>query len=66
MTPKMDFFISPAYLVPPMRTIFFVKSVRMKVRGTGAVALGNGFKFGGGDDGELGRMRREFVPLRDE
>jgi hypothetical protein len=30
ITPKMDFFISPAYLVPPMRTMRRVKSARMK------------------------------------
>ena len=27
----MDFFISPAYFVPPISTILFVKSVRMNV-----------------------------------
>ncbi len=30
ITPKMDFFISPAYLVPPMRMMRRVKSAMMK------------------------------------
>ena len=31
ITPNIDFFISPAYSVPPMRTIFLVKSIRIKI-----------------------------------
>ena len=30
MTPKMDFLISPAYLVPPIKMMRRVKSARMK------------------------------------
>ncbi len=30
MTVKMDFLISPAYSVPPMRAIFLAKLTRMK------------------------------------
>ena len=28
--PNIDFFISPAYSVPPIKTIFLVKSIRIK------------------------------------
>ena len=30
ITPNIDFFISPAYSVPPIKTIFRVKSIRIK------------------------------------
>ena len=30
ITPNIDFFISPAYSVPPIKTIFLVKSIRIK------------------------------------
>ena len=31
ITPNIDFFISPAYSVPPIKTIFLVKSMRMNM-----------------------------------
>ena len=51
---KMDFFISPAYCVPPMSTIFLAEVDHDEDFGVGAVALGIGQKAGGADDGELG------------
>ena len=57
ITPKMDFFISPAYLVPPMRTMLAGEIGEDEGAGAGAVALGNGLELGRGDDRELGHMR---------
>ena len=54
ITPKMDFFISPAYCVPPISTSFLVKLTSTKYFGVGAVALGIGQEAGRADDGELG------------
>ena len=63
---KIDFFISPAYRVPPISTSFLPKWITMKVLAAGAVAGGIGLEVGGVEHREprpemrqLGRHRAD-------
>ena len=61
ITPKIDFFISPAYFVPPMRMMRRVKSVMMNVLECVPSRSGTRLELGRGNHREFRLVAGQFV-----